>query len=190
MVDTVKLHTTIANMVAFGVSQRQIADTVDLDESRISQIMDTDEYKAIQTVVLNDTFEFDHEMNEGWDTVEAKALSIIHANLDWNKDPEFALKAAAMSNRAKRRGNLGNNNPIVPQDAGRVIINLSQRFVTQVQADEKVLDARPRAAQQLEQHVSDTLAPQSVEKFLTPKALESDDEKVARMFSDVDMAQA
>jgi hypothetical protein len=71
-------------------------------------------------------------MNNGWDSIEKKALRILDDNLRINKNAEFALKVAAVSNKAMRRGN-GVNSVLPAQQGTTVNLTLNQKFIKKIQ---------------------------------------------------------
>lgn len=121
----------IAKMELFGVSQKQIAETSGLTDGRISQIINSDEYKVIKGELETTYIENNQTLNEGWDQLEALALNQLVEVLQWSQDADFALKAAAMANRANRRGN--SNQPLDGRVGVRAVIHLQQVFVERLQ---------------------------------------------------------
>lgn len=118
----------IVAMCAMQVPAVQIAEAVGLSEGRISQIKETDEFKQALAIELAKRLEERQELDDGWDGIEKKAIGIVADNLKWNKNPEFALKAALIANKAVRR-NSQFNQPLPTNMGQRVVINLSQTFV-------------------------------------------------------------
>jgi hypothetical protein len=135
---TQRQYEKIAAMALHGFPQTAIAEACALSDGRISQIMSDPAYQAIYAAKAADAFEEQQLRNQGWDAVEDRALSVVVKNLEWNKDPEFALKAAMIANKANRRGSLPGAAPLyAAQAAGaRVVINLQQKFVTKLTAPE------------------------------------------------------
>lgn len=122
----------IAKMVMVNVPQNQIASACGVSEGRISQIIATQDYKNIEQQVAIEKFEESDLINQGWDSVEALGVRGTLTALQNNPEPEFALKAAIVANKAIRRGTF-NNNPI-PQSAGvRAVIHLNPVFVDKLQ---------------------------------------------------------
>ena len=119
----------IAKMVMVNVPQNQIASACGVSESRISQLMSTQEYKEIEQSIAVLKFQEDELINQGWDGVEALGVKSVLVALKNNPEPDFALRAAVMANKAVRRGNF-RNQPINAQSAGvRAVIHLNPVFV-------------------------------------------------------------
>ena len=131
----------IAKMVMANVPQNQIASACGVSEGRISQLMETNEYKCIEQELAVLKFEESQMINQGWDSVEALGVKSTIVALRNNPDPEFALKAAVVANKAIRRGTF-NNNPI-PQSAGvRAVIHLNPVFVDKLQQNFEVSEQK------------------------------------------------
>ena len=131
----------IANMVLVNVPQNQIAAACNVSESRISQIINLPEYKLIEQKVAVDKFEESEMLNMGWDSVEALGVKHTILALNNNPEPEFALKAALVANKAVRRGTF-QNQPI-PQSAGiRAVIHLNPVFVDKLQQNFDISEER------------------------------------------------
>ena len=123
----------IANLMALEVPQKQIAIAVGLSDGRISQIKDDPEFQELFAAKVVENAERHGILNDGWDAVEAQALSIVNANLGWNKNPDFALRAAMVANKAQRRGQLNTGPSIAAQAGARVILNLNPQFINKLQ---------------------------------------------------------
>jgi hypothetical protein len=124
----------LASMYAMEVPQKQMAMAVGLSEGRISQIVATAVFQEKVSAIVAQRFEDNKILNEGWDGVEAQALSIVSANLQWNKDPDFALRAASLANKAVRRGQFAQPSaPIGTVSGARVVIQLGGAFVAKLQ---------------------------------------------------------
>ncbi len=169
----------IARMAAFEIPAVQISRAMGLSEARISQIINSDEYKIVLAEVSTEFFEQNQTLNDGWDTIEAKSLDILMTNLEWRNDPEFALKAAAMANRANRRGSISNR-MIDGQMGARAVFHLTANFINKLNQinvtdkavngnGEKVINGED-AKDTPSQKQSDYMVPEQVEKlFMSPE---------------------
>ena len=159
----------IARMALSGITQDDIGKVFQVSGSYISQVMALPEYQLKEQEIATVRFEEQDTLNRGWDAVEAKGVSVALAHLRAAPDPEFALKAAAVANRASRRGSVHHNTPINPTGAGpRSVINLNATFVQKVQNNFQIdLDKKNG----LEQNKKDSnfLAPKAVQELLTTK---------------------
>lgn len=137
----------IAKMVMVSVPQNQIASACGVSEGRISQIINLPEYKEIEQKIAVEKFEESELINQGWDSVEALGVRGTLTALQNNPEPEFALKAAVVANKAVRRGTFANN-PI-PQSAGvRAVIHLNPIFVDKLQQNFEISAKRVEALAQ------------------------------------------
>lgn len=151
----------IARMDAIGVPQKEIAGAVGLSEGRISQILDTDEYKVLKASFTTEAYEKNQSLNEGWDLLEAESLNRLLERLQWCSDPDFALKAAAVANRANRRGNA--NQPIDGRMGVRAVIHLKQTFINRLQQ----INVNGSDISNLPQKEIDVMPPGDLEKNFT-----------------------
>ena len=154
-VEAVRALTKIANLQIANISQTKIAEIMQVSEAAISQIVASTNYKNIHSEKLAERYEQTRELDCNWDTVELAAIKTVAETLKWKADPDFALRAAAVANKAARRGNLHNgNNPLPAQMGQRVIVNLSQVFVNKLQ--EVVSDDAMPVLEQIENNAVKT----------------------------------
>jgi len=124
----------IAKLVLVQVKQNQIALVCGVSESSISQIISSKEYKEVEQVMLVEKAEQMSLLDEGWDGVEALGVKRVLQELQQNPDPEFALKAAVVANKAIRRENSSfKNKPIAADQGVRATIHLNPVFVDKMQ---------------------------------------------------------
>lgn len=174
--ETMEQHKRIAKLMVAGVSQTQIAQAVNLTDGRISQLLSDEAFLQTLELVAAEKAEQHTEIANGWDSIEAKALEIVKDNLKWNKNPDFALKAAMVANRAARRNNMphpSQNIPLEPGKAGpRVVINLGNQYLMQIGA--KLPNDVPGVVEQPQQ-VQTVAQPQAQKRhdFVTPEKVES-----------------
>lgn len=152
----------IAALVAYDVPQRQIANATGLSDARISEIIATEEFKAILQEKALENFEKHQTLNDGWDIAENLALNNVLAALEHAPDPDYSLKVAAMANKANRRGRF--NQSAIPGQAGvRAVINLNAAFVNKLQQNFSISQLDHT---QIKQKDADFLSPESVETML------------------------
>lgn len=151
----------IANMMVHGVPAVQIAEAVNLSEGRISQLKTEDHFKQMLAEANDDFLQAQLDINDSWNKMEMKALGIVNSYLEWSKDPDFAMRAATMANRAERRGK-NTNVPLSASNGKRVGITISSRLATRLGGpeDAKVINGNGEIAE------IDTLAPSKVEELL------------------------
>lgn len=183
----------IARMALFDIPQTQIAKAVGLSDSRISQIVETEEYKTVLSAISIEYFERNQQLNDGWQSVEALALGTVVDNLAWNKDPDFALRAAMIANKAQKRGETAKQ-PIDAQAGARAVFHLTQNFIQKLQhfggenktPDGEVIENKPPA-----QKDADYMVPEKVEALFVvnqPKVKKPED--LLNFFPQVDLVPA
>lgn len=126
------LYEKIAGMLAAGVGELQVAEAVGLSPGRISQIKEEEGFISVMAEAQSKRAAETMELNDGWNNVEVSALRILQRNLKHNSNPDFALRAAMVANRAQRRGGSGNVPLGAGATGGAVVINLNQQFVQQL----------------------------------------------------------
>ncbi len=161
----IALYKKIARLMLCDVEQAKIGEIVGLTQPRISQIKSDPRFQAIFAECAAESEKDENIYNKGWDAIEELGMAKVIDRLRYTHDPEFALKAATLANKANRRGLNGNAPVISAVDAGaRVIVQLNQTFVERVQEMDVSKDAIPVGATVKKQ--SDMLEPARVEKLL------------------------
>ncbi len=160
----------LARMRSSGMTNVDIAQATGLSESRVSQIFETKEFLAIQEVIGAEQFEQQELVNSGWDSVEALGISKVVETLQANPDPDFALRAAVVANKATRRGNY-KNNPIAQRAGVKAVIVLNNTFVERLRSNTTVLGEtdKEKSAQSLveQKKAVNFLSPNEVQDLLT-----------------------
>lgn len=152
----------IANMQSQDILESEILLVVGCAAEQFAEIQLDPDYVAMRAQVAQEKFNAIQNKNEGWDAVEERALENILTNLTWMKNPDYALKVAAVANRANRRTKSNHNVTLSPEALGaRIVINLNQQFVDRIQAM-----APARMAQRIDAKQTDVLPPQKVEQLL------------------------
>lgn len=162
----------IAKMDHAGVSADQIATAVNLPVGKIVEIQETEKYKAALAEIAQEAFDRVDVANQGWDMVENLAMNKVVEHLQRAPDPDYALKAAALANKAVRRGKHTNDTiGVLPNQ--QAIINVSLNFADKLQRDFAIT---PKAKNELIPKKDDNfLPPRQVTELLTqnaPKTIE------------------
>lgn len=187
----------MARMVLFDVPEEQIARAVGMPE--ITDALESKEFKDILSSVSTEYFEHNQQLNDGWNSIEALALGTIVENLTWSRDPDFALRAAAVANKAHRRGDVSQQ-PINGQAGARAVINLTANFIDKLQqfnmgteksavngngSDAVVVNNEPPHKD------TDYMVPEKVEKlFVTKQPKVRKPEDFLNFFPEVDLVPA
>jgi len=158
----------VAKLVAAEVPVNQIALASGLSAAQVEVLVDSDQFRAKLVEQQEQQFAQAEKMNRGWDAVEEEALGNVLEVLSQNPDPDYALRAAAVANRATRRG--ANNRAI---DAGHAqqsaVIKLNVAFVNQLQqqpGSPRVLDTEAKRVNTLAPADVRTVLADDKEKFI------------------------
>lgn len=153
----------VAGLQLAHYSQKQTAEIVGLDESRISQLLDTEIYKTVYQEVAANSFTARKELDTGWDDIEKASIDIVKDHLSYSNDADFALRAAALANKAVRRTETGNQ-PLQAGEGMRAVINLPTHFIQNIQQNKiNILQQNDK----LEQKEHDFLTADDVHKHLS-----------------------
>lgn len=137
------------SLAVYGMVDKAIADTLLITVEQVLLIRQTDEFKKAFAAKAQERQQRLMDLEDGWDCVEEKALNTVLENLEYNRDPRYALLAARTANSATRRS---------PSSAGRVIdatrgsnvivLTMNQNFIQKaaVSPEAAVLDITPMQA--------------------------------------------
>lgn len=176
--DAVKqeLFKRVAQMDALEVPHTQIATAIGLSPERVSQLLQAPEVIEIKMTLVAERLEKFSTLNDAWDMVEEQSVGHVLLALqamELNPDPDFALKVAAMANKAQRRGTV-HNRPIEGQAGARAVVHLHQHFVEQLENNHAVQMAPVnRPVTQKEESV---LTPGDVQRLLASPGKQLTDE--------------
>lgn len=137
-----KARTKIANMLAQGVTEEDVATLCNVPAAVIQEVKAGPEYLTAR----NKEIEKAQALNKGWDAVEALAIRKTVEALEIDDDPNLALKAAQIANNAKRRNTPGSDQVQVGRNQNgtpTVIINLPATYAQELQ-EKFVIDTSPK----------------------------------------------
>lgn len=105
----------IKELLGSGLSNEVVASAVGVHPSHISQLMSVDSFRdevvAKRTMTLTAASSRDRNI----DSLEDKLIQKLHDTIDWITSPKEQLRAFAVINAAKRRGNPASDNLVVNQ---------------------------------------------------------------------------
>jgi len=154
----------IARLTYAQVSDVEIGNVVNLSPARISQIKDTEQYKTIYSLIVSEKANDRQETDDSWDKIERLATGRIATHLEWTNDPDYALKAAMVANKAQRRNVL--NTPISADAGARTIIQLGGNYITKLQVNNGEGGTVLNEPKVVEQKQTDLANPKRVEEIL------------------------
>jgi len=161
----------IANLFVAETPVAQIAMVTGLEIAEVTQLKETPECKRQIAIIMAENIEDAQNLNSGWDAVETTAIGIVIDNLKWNKDPRFALAAAAQANKAVRRGRAGNH-ALNATNEVRAVINLQMNFIDHLQ---KATHTTSNTTVELERKMVDCMEPTKIEKLLEGPEKQTED---------------
>lgn len=160
-----RLFTQMATWELAGLPQVEIAKLLSLDESRVSQVMALPQYQEIKLKLAATQAEKDNTYNDLWDLNEERALRVVKTTLEASpRDGEFALRVAAVSNRARRRGS-NSGGTLNAQQGMRAAVTLPLSFV-------RKLEASNGSIKVTEEHYAQDAQPQQNINILKPAEVE------------------
>lgn len=134
-----KLVKQFADLRMNGAPKQVIMDALGLTEDDYSKLASREEIKEAVAQSEISRAKTSAVFDANWDTVEDLALKSVARELQINPDPEFALRAAAVANKAVRRRR---EDALVAAKAGQVyqqvntnniaILNLPKVFMQQL----------------------------------------------------------
>ena len=170
----------VAGMKNAGMSDDQIATACQVSSEVLQKIYERDAYKEELAKLVENEFDKFNTLNEGWDMVENLAMNKVIEHVQKMPDPDFALRAAVMANKAQRRGR-HNNTPINAIPNGQVTIHLTANFADRMQQDFNISERKPEA---IEKKDNNFLAPKSVQSLLGKVIKPSLDKQLESEFGD------
>lgn len=160
----------IGNLVAHGLPDNAIAEALLLSAEQISAAKGMHEYKVALARQLAEQQQQAIDISMGWDKVEEIAVAAVLGSLAHRSDPQFALHAAYIANKAKRKTAASATRVIDASKAGNtIILTLNKNYV---QKNEIVQIVAPVSNSHtlLPKKHSDVLTPQRVTEILGVKS--------------------
>ena len=98
-----ELLNRVARFLVMEAPTHQIAIATGLTEEKVSKLADTQLVKDKMASLQSEQLDQADKLRRGWDAVEEEALGTVLHTLQANPDPDYALRAAAVANKAERR---------------------------------------------------------------------------------------
>lgn len=175
-----ELYERLAGMLAYKVPASEIQEAFGLTGAQYDAVINSAEFREILLLETNKLIS-DVSLDQAWDNLEKEALKKVQTTMDFSMDPEYALKAAMLANRAKRKLATDAQKPL-PITEQRVQIILSNSLVANMQiAPLPAMDQ----SMALEHKEIDVATPTDVERYLYLK-----EEKALALTKIVDMAES
>lgn len=140
----------LARMVEQGVAEKELAIIFNTSEASLVKVFGTQGYADALAHVSEEAFTRRDVLNRGWDGIEEHALGHVYAHLTGPvPDPDYALRAAMVANKAARRGK-HINEPIAVQPNMQSVIQLNATYVGKLEQNFHVAPRPPAAMEKAE----------------------------------------
>lgn len=166
-----------------GISVEQIALALGMSANEIQLAKESDEFKQLAQGIVSEIIEEQTLINSGWDGVEQAALATVISHLQHRKDPDYALRAATLANKATRRnsGQEKHDATLAMRAGARVVINLNTQFISGI-AQLQTTNREQRMLTVSEKKAVDMMATAAVDELMSGP-IEIDQEALQRMVS-------
>lgn len=155
----------LAALVAHGLSDEQITSALGIDDDTLKLAKHQPAYREAYQKKIIGNYEDEIARVEGWDGLEKKAVDGIAKVLEWNQNPDYLLRVAAISNKAVRmKANVASQTLDATRVGQVVVLQLNQHFVNHLDGQLDLTIARTRELPQKKQ--IDTPNPRMVERML------------------------
>ncbi len=159
----------IAKLAHSGASVTAIASVFSLEEQAILQIIETPDYKIALGKIQATSFDKEQLLDGGWDRIEQQGMLQVIEHLEKVPDPDFALKAITLANKALRRnGNSRVNKPIEVNANLQAVIVVQPQFAKAMQEGYLIDDVKtPSFAKK----ITNAMNPNAVKTLLGKKPI-------------------
>jgi len=126
----------VARFIAMGVPTAQIASACGLTPERVATLEKTEVVRDIVAGLQTEQLEQHELLMRGWDAVESEAVGSVLTHLRANPDPDYALRAAAVANKAVRHNGTQTQPGVINVDKAAVAtIVLSNQYIVQLKQE-------------------------------------------------------
>jgi hypothetical protein len=183
----IKLRRKAGVLAAFGLADKTIADTLFISLEQVAQIRETVEFRescAKQTMERTQRL---MDLEEGWDGIEGMGVAQVMTHLQHSRDPEFALRAALVANKANRRAPSSIGRVIDASNVGNVItLTVNKNYITRVtnnnsEATHAVIEASSRSVTEIPRKASDISSPKRLGEILNVDGAQKKAEELKRL---------
>ena len=167
----IKLRRKAGVLAAFGLVDKAIADTLFLSLEQVIAIRETVEFKESCAKQTYERTQRLIDLEEGIEAVETQSVAKILYHLQCSSDPDFALRAFAVSNRAVRRAPASVGRVIDASNVGNVItLTVNKNYITNVSGKEggksAVIELQGRQVEEIPRKASDISSPKRLSEIL------------------------
>lgn len=182
-----KLRRKAGVLAAFGLNDKAIADTLFISLEQVAQIKETVEFKESCAKQTYERTQRLIDMEEGIDSVESMALARIMTTLQHSTDPEYALRAFAVANRANRRAPASLDRVIDASKVGNVItLTVNKNYINHVTNNEggqshAIVETQKRIQGEIPRKASDVSSPKRLSEILDVKTEREKEAQVLKL---------
>lgn len=177
----------IARMKHAGVSHDQIATACGIEVALVEKLLEKKEVQERLAELSADAFDKFETVNDAWDMVEMQAVNKVYEELESRPDPDFALKAATLANKAQRHNrNDSRHNHVAMQPNQQAIIQVAIGFAEKLQQNFQV---QTRDVQTLKKKDDNFLPPKRVQELLSA-TINPEDEELEKIARDMNQLNA
>jgi len=177
----------LARMVEQGVPEKELANLYGIEEAQLLEVLASTDYLSALAHIHEENFDKEDLLNKGWQGVEEFAVSTVLGHLQGpTPDPDYALRAAAVANKAIRRGKHVNE-PIIMQPNMQSVIQLNVAYVNKL---EQAFNVAERPPAMLEKTQTNMLSVKGVKSLLGVSKEITEDVEVIDDLDGIDFVNA
>jgi hypothetical protein len=126
-----EVYVIIAKHNVLGMDDDGIREIIGCSREELAEVLNDPLYREVRIFIGAAHGQEGVDQTTGWDKLEALALTNLKRRMELpSVDPEFALKVAAIANKASRRHTQGRDQGVLDPSAGRTAkISLTTRLV-------------------------------------------------------------
>lgn len=156
------------SLSAHGLSDMQIAAALFLSDEQILAARKSTAFKKKYAEDAETAIQAQIDRDDGWDAVEERAIKNVLESLEYNRDPKYALGAAAIANKAIRRKGSATDPKVLDNSQPQTNIIVLSMNKTYIQKNDNRQINVPQRDVEQPQRRSDLPTPKAVAELLAP----------------------
>lgn len=178
-----KLRRKAGVLAAFGLVDRAIADALLISLEQVSIIKETQEFRESCAKQTYERTQRLIDLEEGWDGIESAGVAQVLQHLQFSSDPEYALRAALMANKASRRSPTSFDRVIDASKVGNVItLTVNKNYITQVtnngDPSNGIIETQARTQGEVPRKASDVSSPTRLTEILQVQTTQEKEQRL------------
>ena len=131
-----EVYVVIAKHSALGMDRQGIMEVIGCTELELMEVENDSLYKEVRAIIGAMHLQAGMDQTTSWDKAEALALKNLIRRIELpNCDAEFALRVAAVANKAARRATAGKDQGVLDSTKPVARLNLTTRLVQRFSRD-------------------------------------------------------